>query len=119
MQGEEMRAERVRIIALSRTRQLSEAAARTPEAYKRETEEYARAMYEILDTLPSDRLAEHIAALAESYGAFGMAEDAYIADSLMNIALSLYQDECGEQTICESGWDRLVEDYFRRDTASA
>ena len=39
MQGEEMRAERVRIIALSRTRQLSEAAARTPEAYKRETEE--------------------------------------------------------------------------------
>ena len=52
MQGEDMRAERVRIIALSRTRQLSEAAARTPEAYKRETEEYARAMYEILDTLP-------------------------------------------------------------------
>ena len=38
MQGEEMRAERVRIIALSRTRQLIEAAARTPAAYKRETE---------------------------------------------------------------------------------
>ena len=119
MQGEEMRAERVRIIALSRTRQLSEAAARTPEAYKRETEEYARAMYEILDTLPSDRLAEHVAALAENYASFGMAEDAYLADSLMTVALALYQDECGEQTICESGWDRLVEDYFRRDTASA
>ena len=119
MQGEEMRAERVRIIALSRTRQLIEAAARTPEAYKRETAEYARAMYEILDALPSERLASQVAVLAESYGAFGMAEDAYIADSLMNIALSLYQDECGEQTICESGWDRLAEDYFRRDTASA
>ena len=84
MQGEEMRAERVRIIALSRTRQLIEAAARTPAAYKRETVEYARAMYEILDALPSERLASQVAALAESYGAFGMAEDAYIADSLMN-----------------------------------
>lgn len=119
MQEEEQRAQRVRIIALSRTRQFAEAAARTPAAYKRETEEYAQAMYEILDALPDARLTPYVTQLAQSYAAFGMVEDAYLADSLMTMALALYQDACGEQTICDLGWDRLVEEFFRRDTASA
>ena len=49
----------------------------------------------------------------------GMADDCYVADSLMMIVLALYQTEIGEETIYDIGWTSYLEDYFRVRAAIA
>ena len=48
-----------------------------------------------------------------------MADDGYVADSLMMIVLALYQTEIGEETIYDIGWTSYLEDYFRVRAAIA
>ena len=48
-----------------------------------------------------------------------MADDRYVADSLMMIVLALYQNEIGEENIYDLGWTSYIEDFFRVNTATA
>lgn len=108
---------RVKIIALSRIRQIEADFHRAPFGYRRDTQEYCDAMYDIIDTMSDDRLTDIVTEIYHGYAEVGMADEGYTADSLMTLALAIYQDEIGEQTIYGIGWDKFVEDFFR--TASA
>lgn len=108
---------RVKIIALSRIRQIEDDYHRAPLGYRRDTVSYCAAMYDIIDTMPEARLTDVVTEIYNGYAEVGMAEESYTADSLMTLALAIYQDEIGEQTIYDIGWDKFVEDFFR--TASA
>ncbi len=35
----------------------------------------------------------------------------------MTLALAIYQDELGEQTIYDIGWDKYIEEFFRTVSA--
>ena len=103
---------RVKIIALSRIRQILDDVQRNPLGYRKDTREYCGAMYEIIDTMAADRLVETVTSIYNGYAEVGMADEGYTADSIMTLALAIYQDELGEQTIYDIGWDKYIEDYF-------
>ena len=91
---------RIKLIALSQIRNIEDSVKRNPMAYRKDTMEYCEAMY-------------------ENYEEMGMADDCYVADSLMMIVLALYQNEIGEETIYDIGWTSYLEDYFRVRAAIA
>lgn len=104
---------RVKIIALSRIRQIADEYHEAPSGYRRDTQECCDAMYDIIDTMPMDHLADIVAEIYHGYAEVGMADEGYTADSLMTLALAMYQDELGERTIYDMGWDKYIEAYFR------
>ncbi len=105
---------RVKIIALSRIHQIVDDVRRNPLGYRKDTREYCDAMYEIIDTMPEDRLTETVTSIYNGYAEVGMADEGYTADSLMTL---IYQDELGEQTIYDIGWDKYIEEFFRTVSA--
>ena len=117
MYTKEMYVTRIKLIAMSRIRQIVEAVQKNPGEYRKDTREYLGAMYDILDVMNPGRLAEIVETVRESYAEAGMEDDAYVADSLMMIVLAEYQNELGERNIYDMGWDRLVEDFFRNSIA--
>jgi len=108
---------RVKIVALSRIRHIEDEYHRAPLGYRRDTQEYCDAMYDIIDTMAWERLTDVVTEIYNGYAEVGMADESYTADSLMTLALAIYQDEIGEQTIYDIGWDKFIEDYFRTATA--
>ena len=108
---------RVKIIALSRIHQIVDDVRRNPLGYRKDTRDYCDAMYEIIDTMPEDRLTETVTSIYNGYAEVGMADEGYTADSLMTLALAIYQDELGEQTIYDIGWDKYIEEFFRTVSA--
>lgn len=117
MYTEVMFADRIRIIAMSRTRQLMENVRRDPAEYKKDTMEYCEAMYYILREMSQKRLQEVVDAVREGYEAIGFVDDGLIADSLMSLSLAEYQNEIGEENIYDLHWTKMVEDFFKQDTA--
>ena len=117
MYTEAMFADRIRIIAMSRTRQLMENVRRDPAEYKKDTMEYCEAMYYILREMSQKRLQEVVDAVREGYEAIGFVDDGLIADSLMSLSLAEYQNEIGEENIYDLHWTKMVEDFFKQDTA--
>ena len=117
MYTEVMFADRIRIIAMSRTRQLMENVRRDPAEYKKDTMEYCEAMYYILREMSQKRLQEVVDAVREGYEAIGFVDDGLIADSLMSLSLAEYQNEIGEENIYDLHWTKVVEDFFKQDTA--
>ena len=112
-----MFAVRIRIIAMSRTHQLMENVRRDPAEYKKDTMEYCEAMYYILREMSQKRLQEVVDAVREGYEAIGFVDDGLIADSLMSLSLAEYQNEIGEENIYDLHWTKMVEDFFKQDTA--
>lgn len=108
---------RVKVMALSRIRQIEDDYHRAPSGYRRDTLESCEAMYDIINAMPADRFEEVVTEIYQGYAEVGMADESYTADSLMTLALAIYQDEIGEQTIYDIGWDKFIEDYFRTATA--
>lgn len=113
MYTKEMYVIRIKIIALSQIRNILDAVKQTPAGFRKDTVEYLEAMYYIVDNMTSERLAEIVNTVHDSYVEQGMDDDGYVADSLMMIALAEYQNELGERNIYDMGWDRMVEDFFR------
>ena len=108
---------RVKIIALSRIHQIVDDVRRNPLGYRKDTREYCDAMYDIIDQMAPERLTSLVEKLYASYAEMGMAEDGYIADSLMTLALAMYQNEIGERNVYDMGWDRMVEEFFHTTAA--
>ena len=117
MYTEVMFAARIRIIAMSRTQQLMENVRKDPSEYKKDTMEYCEAMYYILREMSQKRLQEVVDAVREGYEAIGFVDDGLIADSLMSLSLAEYQNEIGEENIYDLHWTKMVEDFFKQDTA--
>ncbi len=105
-------ASKIRMIALSRIRSIIDDGKANPDMFKKDTREYCDAMYDILDTMPEDRLQSIVSKLHQNFAEVGMDDDGYVADSLMMFALAAYQTECGEQNVYDMGWDRMVEEFF-------
>ena len=80
---------RVKIIALSRIRQIEADFHRAPFGYRRDTQEYCDAMYDIIDTMSDDRLTDIVTEIYHGYAEVGMADEGYTADSLMTLALAI------------------------------
>lgn len=108
---------RIKLMALSRIRQIEDEWKLNPVGYKKDTREYCDAMYDILDNMAPERLENIVAELRRSYAEMGMDDEEYIADSLMTMMLAMYQNEIGEQNVYDLGWDRLVEDFFHSTAA--
>ena len=117
MYTQALKVTRIKLIALSRIRQIEDEWKLNPVGYKKDTREYCDAMYDILDSMDPERLAGIIGELRQSYAEMGMDDDEYIADSLMTMALAMYQNEIGEQNVYDMGWDRLVEEFFHKTAA--
>ncbi len=117
MYTQALKVTRIKLIALSRIRQIEDECKVRPLGYKKDTREYCDAMYDIIDQMAPERLTSLVEKLYASYAEMGMAEDGYIADSLMTLALAMYQNEIGERNVYDMGWDRMVEEFFHTTAA--
>ena len=88
---------RIKLIALSQIRNIEDSVKRNPMAYRKDTMEYCEAMYDIIASMSKERLTRIVVPIYENYEEMGMADDCYVADSLMMIVLALYQNEVGEE----------------------
>jgi len=113
MYTKELYITRIKLIALSRIRQIVDSVKERPTDYRKNTREYLDAMYEGIFYMRPERLAEVVNTVHESYVEAGMDDDGCVADSLMMIALAEYQNELGEKNIYDLGWKSWVEDFFR------
>ena len=104
---------KVKIMALSRTRQIQDECTRHPEQFRPDTAEYCDAMYYIISAIAPERFSEIVNTIRDSYMEQGIYDDGYVADSVMMIALAEYQNELGELNIYDMGWTSYVEDFFR------
>lgn len=104
---------KVKIMALSRTRQIQDECASHPEQFRPDTVEYCDAMYDIISEMNPERFSEIVNTIRDSYMEQGIYDDGYVADSVMMIALAEYQNELGELNIYDMGWTSYVEDFFR------
>lgn len=119
MYRKDMLVMRIKLIALSQIRNIEDSVKRNPMAYRKDTTEYCDAMYDIIANMSSERLTRIVVPIYENYEEMGMADDRYVADSLMMIVLVLYQNEIGEENIYDLGWTSYIEDFFRVNTATA
>lgn len=119
MYTKDMLVMRIKLIALSQIRNIEDSVKRNPMAYRKDTMEYCEAMYDIIASMSKERLTRIVVPIYENYEEMGMADDCYVADSLMMIVLALYQNEIGEETIYDIGWTSYLEDYFRVRAAIA
>lgn len=117
MYTKELYITRIKLIALSRIRQILDSVKERPEDYRKDTREYLEVMYEDISYMRPERLAEVVNTVHDSYLEAGIDDDGYVADSLMTIALAEYQNELGEQNVYDMGWDRMLEDFFRTEIA--
>lgn len=113
MYTKELYITRIKLIALSRIRQIVDSVKERPAEYRKDTREYLEAMYEGISYMRPERLAEVVNTVHESYVEANMDDDGCVADSLMMIALAEYQNELGEENIYDIGWKSWVEDFFR------
>lgn len=119
MYTKDMLVMRIKLIALSQIRNIEDSVKRNPMAYRKNTLEYCEAMHAIIEAMSMARLTRIVVPIYENYEEMGMADDGYVADSLMMIVLALYQTEIGEETIYDIGWTSYLEDYFRVRAAIA
>ena len=119
MYTKDMLVMRIKLIALSQIRNIEDSVKKNPVAYRKDTIEYCEAIHEIIESMSMERLTRIVVPIYENYEDMGMADDAYVADSLMMIVLALYQTEMGEETIYDIGWTSYLEDYFRVHAAIA
>lgn len=117
MYTKELYITRIKLIALSRIRQIVDSVKERPAAYRKDTREYLAAMYEGISYMRPARLAEIVNTVHDGYAEAGNADDGCVADSLMMIALAEYQNELGEDNIYDLGWNSWVEDFFRTEIA--
>ena len=117
MYTKELYITRIKLIALSRIRQIGEAVMESPGEFRKDTRDYLDAMYEGISYMRPERLAEVVTTVYDGYAEAGNADDGCVADSLMSIALAEYQNELGEDNIYDLGWNSWVEDFFRTEIA--
>ena len=119
MYTKDMLVMRIKLIALSQIRNIEDSVKKNPMAYRKDTIEYCEAMHAIIEAMSMACLTRIVVPIYENYEEMGMADDCYVADSLMMIVLALYQTEIGEETIYDIGWTSYLEDYFRVRAAIA
>ncbi|MCR5756957.1 MAG: hypothetical protein K6F95_03515 [Selenomonas sp.] len=117
MYTKELYVTRIKLIALSRIRQIVDSVKARPADYRKDTRDYLDAMYEGIAYMRPERLTEIVNTVREGYAEAGNEDDGYVADSLMSIALAEYQNELGEDNIYDLGWNSWVEDFFRTEIA--
>ena len=98
MYAKDMLVMRIKLIALSQIRNIEDS---------------------VIAGMSHERLTRIVVPIYENYEEMGMADDRYVADSLMMIVLALYQNEIGEENIYDLGWTSYLEDFFRVQTAIA
>lgn len=113
MYTQEMYAFRIKLIALSQLRRMEEDVKANPFGYRPSTRHYLQAMHYVISGMSEERLHEIVDTVHESYIEQGMDDDAYVADSLMMVALAQYQIANGEDNIYDLGWTGFVDEYFR------
>ncbi len=84
---------RVKIIALSRIHQIVDDVRRNPLGYRKDTREYCDAMYEIIDTMPEDRLTETVTSIYNGYAEVGMADEGYTASTSKSSSARCLRDD--------------------------
>ncbi|RGS72241.1 MULTISPECIES: hypothetical protein [unclassified Mitsuokella] len=117
MYTKDMLVTKIKMIALSKIRGIEDSVMSNPMVYRRDTRAYCEAMYDVISNMSFAQLKRIVIPIYENYAEMGMADDGYVADSLMMIALALYQNEIGEENIYDQGWTSYVEDFFRLATA--
>ena len=115
MYTEKMFVTRMQIIALSQIQQIEEHAHANPAGYKRDTEEYCGAIYDIVQNAPYDRLRDLVLEIRAGYEKLGFADDGVMADSLLTLVLMDYQAELGGDA-ADAGCSGLLENFFRVET---
>ena len=78
---------RIKLIALSQIRNIEDSVKRNPMAYRKDTMEYCEAMYDIIASMSKERLTRIVVPIYENYEEMGMADDCYVADSLMTLKI--------------------------------